>query len=39
MATAGINFREVALSINGSPQIFVHDPNGIKIEIEFERTA
>ena len=39
LRAAGITFREVAASINGSPQIFVHDPNGIKIEIEFDRTA
>jgi catechol 2,3-dioxygenase-like lactoylglutathione lyase family enzyme len=37
LTTAGIPFREVVVPRNDTVQIFIHDPDGVKIEINFER--
>jgi catechol 2,3-dioxygenase-like lactoylglutathione lyase family enzyme len=34
--SAGLAFREQVVPHNGTVQLFVHDPDGIKIELNFE---
>ena len=36
LRTAGIPFREAVVPRNQSVQIFVHDPDGITLELNFE---
>jgi catechol 2,3-dioxygenase-like lactoylglutathione lyase family enzyme len=36
LTTAGIPFRETLVPRDNTMQIFIHDPDGVKIEINFE---
>jgi catechol 2,3-dioxygenase-like lactoylglutathione lyase family enzyme len=37
LQAAGIQYREAVVPRDGSIQIFVHDPDGIRIELNFEK--
>jgi catechol 2,3-dioxygenase-like lactoylglutathione lyase family enzyme len=36
LIAAGITFREAIVPRDGTVQIFIHDPDGLKIELNFE---
>jgi glyoxylase I family protein len=36
LTAAGIEFREAIVPRDGTVQIFIHDPDGLKIELNFE---
>jgi len=36
LTAAGIAFREAVVPRDNSLQIFIHDPDGLKIELNFE---
>ena len=36
LTAAGITFRETVVPRDGTAQIFIHDPDGVKIELNFE---
>ena len=38
-ATLGIAFREALIPRDGTRQLFVHDPDGVKIELNFDPAA
>ena len=38
LRTAGIPFREAVVPRDGTVQIFIHDPDGLTIELNFERS-
>ena len=36
LSAAGVPFREAVIARDGTVQLFVHDPDGVKVELNFE---